>query len=118
MAEKTAAEVVTVGCKLPHGLWMEMQAEGQPAIKILARGCNSSDVIGGFGITPNVPKDFWEAWLKEHREMKYVKNKQIWAYGSTAGARDKAREMAEIKHGMEGLNVEKLPQGLEKGILE
>lgn len=124
MAEKNAvpevkaAEVVTVGCKLPHGLWMEVQADGQPKTKILARGCNSTDIIGGFGITPNVPKDFWEAWLEQHKSLKFVRNGQIWAYKSTQGARDKAREMAELKHGMEGLSVDQLPSGIEPGKLE
>lgn len=109
---------VTVGCKLPHGLWMELQVDDGPKTAILARGCNTSEVVGGFGLTPNVQKDFWDAWLEQHKNLKFVKNGQIWAYKSIEGAKAKAKEMAEIKHGMEALDPNNLPKGIEKADLK
>ena len=49
---------VTVGCKLPHGLVAEV---GKESVTFL--GINSTELIGGHGITENVPKDFWDAWV-------------------------------------------------------
>jgi hypothetical protein len=116
--EVTTGKFVTVCCKLPHGLWMELAAPGKPITRILARGCNSTNIVGGYGITENVPKEFWDAWFEDHQGLKFVKNEQIWAYNTVRGAKSKALEMAEIKHGMERLDVSKLPPGLEKGKIE
>lgn len=116
--EIKTGKFVTVCCKLPHGLWMELVIDGKPITKILARGCNSTNIVGGYGITENVPKDFWDAWIEKHQGLKFVKNEQIWAYKTVQGAKSKAMEMAEKKHGMERLDVSKLPPGLEQGKLE
>ena len=117
-SDQVTGDTVTVGCKLPHGLWMEVDEPGKPTIRMKAKGCNSTDVIGGFGLTENVPNEFWEKWLATHKDLKFVRNEQIWAYRNRGGANSKAMEMAEIKHGMEPLDPSQMPAGLEKGSLE
>jgi hypothetical protein len=100
---ESIGECVTVACKLPHGLQLDVEINGVRN-RFLASGSNSSAVFGGFGLTDGVPKDFWEAWKKEHAHMPYVKREQIWAIKDRRSAQDKAIEMAEIRHGMEQLN--------------
>lgn len=117
MAEKQedierSAATVTVACKLPHGIWMEVQDGNKPKTRILAKGCNTSNVIGGFGLTENVPADFFEAWIEKNKSLKFVQRGQIWALNRSDSVRKKALEMAELKHGVERLDPDKPPAGL------
>lgn len=120
MAEPTQEELkgrskfVTVACKLPHGLWMEVNEPGQPSVKMLARGVNSSDIIGGYGLTDNIPRDFWEAWYENHKALQFVQKNLIWAIKDRQSAQSKAKELAELRHGMEPLNPDAMPENLEK----
>lgn len=63
------AEQVTVGCKLPNGLVLEVDGHQQAVA-----GYRGEDVriIGGYGLTP-VDKELWDAWLKIHKDQPYVK---------------------------------------------
>lgn len=103
------AEVVTVGCKLPNGLLIDV---GGKVVHIL--GANSSNVIGGYGLTENVDKEFFETWLKEHASQPYVKNELVFAQAKTNSAQSKANENAGIKTGLEGLPQDKPVDGVTK----
>jgi hypothetical protein len=90
---------VTVGCKLPHGLIAEV---GDKSFTF--NGANDSDLIGGHGITYDVPKDFWDAWVAQVSAW-FVpfKNKLVFAHESEKSVTSQAKEMAKEITGFEGL---------------
>jgi hypothetical protein len=98
---------VTVGCKLPHGLIIDVEGK-----KVKLNGANTSLVIGGYGLTP-VEKDFFDAWLKLSANTVVVKRGLIFAQETQTKARDQAKEQAEVKSGLEGLNPEKPAPGIK-----
>lgn len=89
--------LVTVGCKLPNGLHLDLDGR-----RATINGANSSRIVGGYGLT-EVDKDLWEAWAKAYAESPLIKNGLVFAQGSAASAEAKAKEQAEIKSGLEPL---------------
>lgn len=51
------AEMVTVGCKLPNGLVLEV---GPERVQVAGWRNNAVKIVGGYGLT-QVEKAFWEA---------------------------------------------------------
>lgn len=102
-------ETVTVGCKLPHGFKMDLLVNGVKQ-RVLLRGNNSSLVAGGFGLTEGVDKEFFDKWMAENKALDFVQRGLIWAYKNTEGARKKAIEEAEKRHGLEPLNPDGDPR--------
>jgi len=91
---------VTIGCKLPNGI--HMQVGDSPRVRIL--GWNNNEIAGlSHGITRDVPADLWEAWRKEHADSKLVTNGIIFAEESEKRAKDKAKDNKEQKSGFEQL---------------
>ncbi|QWA89611.1 hypothetical protein [Klebsiella michiganensis] len=103
------AETVTVGCKLPNGLILE-----QGAYKVELNGSNSSLVVGGYGLTENVDKEAFEAWLEVHADQPYVRKELVFAQAKTSSAQAKAKENASEKTGLEGLDQNKPMEGVSK----
>lgn len=127
-----SGDTVTVALKHPHGLILRLhemveENESTPlgfrSVKVarytgkqvVIRGYSdpSSKVppaatAGAFAFTRNVPRDFWEAWVKQNAEHPYVKEGLIFAT-SSGKAEDQAAEREELKSGLEPLNPEKLP---------
>lgn len=103
------AEVVTVGCKLPNGLLIDVDGK---VVHLL--GANSSNVIGGYGLTENVDKDYFEKWLKQHANQRYVKGEMVFAQAKMNSAQSKASENASVKTGLEGLPQDKPVEGVVK----
>jgi len=103
------AELVTVGCKLPNGLLIDV---GGKVTHI--KGANSSNVIGGYGLTEGVDKDYFEKWLKEHANQPYVRDEMVFAQAKTNSAEAKASENASVTTGLEGLPQDKPVDGVEK----
>jgi len=115
MTDQTLASgaVVTVGCKLPHGLLMEMGKRGNEDYKaVQLRGCQSSRIVGGFGMT-EVSEEFMTAWLKKYSKAPFVKKGMVFIMPDAASAADVAKERSEIKTGFERLNPKDAPAGLE-----
>jgi hypothetical protein len=104
------SEVVTVGCKLPNGLVLDVEGS-QP---IVLNGANSATVIGGYGLTENVDKAVFDKWLDQHKDQPYVKNDLVFAQAKTNSAESKAKENADVKSGLEGLPQDKPAPGIEK----
>lgn len=90
-------DLVTVGCKLPNGLHLDLQGK-----RVTLNGANSSRIVGGYGLTP-VDKEFWEAWAKDYADSPLLLNGLVFAQGSDARATAKAGEQAEVKSGFEPL---------------
>lgn len=103
------AETIVVGCKLPNGLVVE-----QDGYTVTLNGANSSNVVGGYGLTEGVEKDAFEKWLEVHKNQLYVKNELVFAQAKANSAQSKANENAGVKTGLEGLPQDKPAPGIEK----
>ncbi|EKY2017044.1 hypothetical protein QU220_004177 [Cronobacter sakazakii] len=103
------AETIVVGCKLPNGLVVE-----QEGYTVTLNGANSSNVVGGYGLTEGVDKDAFEKWLEVHKNQPYVKNELVFARAKANSAQSKATENASVKSGLEGLPQDKPAPGIEK----
>lgn len=126
-----AVDTLTVACKLPTGLiatlcepatLMETPA-GKTAIagavkaEMMFRGPGAQRrmesggqtlgehplVVGGFGLTPEVPKAFWDAWVIENKDYAPLKNGFIFALGGD-GARKEAMNRRTQLSGFEPIN--------------
>jgi hypothetical protein len=91
-------QTVVIGCKLPNGFFMQV-GEASHVIK----GYNSSSVIGGHGITEDVPADLWGAWLKENKDRDLVKNGFVFAHSNKNAVKAEASEKTKAKSGTEPL---------------
>lgn len=114
-----SATALTIGCKLPNGLICELGKFGEENYRrheIV--GANDARVIGGYGLTENVPADFWNAWVAKHKNAPYMKKGLVFAVGDTASAVDLAKDFAEKKTGMERLDPYKDVARITKGEAE
>lgn len=101
--------MVTVACKLPHGLHLDLP-QGEDTVRVTLNGSNSSRIVGmndktnaqRFGLT-TVPKDFYETWLTMvGKTYAPVKSGLIFAHKEARSAESYAMEHDEIKNGFEG----------------
>lgn len=106
-AKQSKAENVTVGCKLPTGVILEL---GNKSVQI--NGANSAHVIGGHGITRNVDAEFFNAWMAAHADRDMVKNGFIFAHNKTADTEEQAVEYEENNTGLEAIT----PDATENGV--
>jgi hypothetical protein len=71
-------------------------------------------IVGGFAITHGIPKAFWEQWIEQNRESDIVVNGMLFAHGETASTIAEAKEKEKEKSGLERLDPNNLPKGLQK----
>jgi hypothetical protein len=102
------AQTVSVGCKLPHGLHLDINGN-----RVTLLGSNSSLVIGGHGITENVDKEFFDNWLSLHKDSAAVKNGLIFAHDKTSNVKAEAQEKKKNRNGFEGLDPAKPAPNIE-----
>ena len=100
---------VTVACKLPNGLILDIP--GAPSVTL--KGANHPEAIAGHGLT-EVAADFWEAWTKLYPDFQPLKKELIFAQGGERSAISKAKERKGEKSGLEGLDPDKPGKGLER----
>jgi hypothetical protein len=78
----TVVERVNIGCKLPHGLVLEIGLDpktGQPTKRYEAfvlQGTIKARPGAKFGETL-VPLSVWEAWVKRNAKLRYVLDKSV-----------------------------------------
>ncbi len=96
---------VTVGCKLPHGLVARVDEK-----TVVFNGLNSSSVIGGHGLTPDVDQSFWIEWLKRNAGAAFVKNGFVFAQAKPADAIAQAKDNQSPATGLEPLKPEGDPR--------
>lgn len=99
---------VIVGCKLPSGIHAELGGK-----VVTLAGSNSSSLIGGFGITREVDKDFMDAWLKAEAKNPIVANGLVFIAGSEREAEKAVSEREKEASGFEGLDPQKPGKGLK-----
>jgi hypothetical protein len=101
---------LTIGCKLPSGLHLDHEGK-----RVTLNGSNSSNIIGGYGLTHNVDQAFWEAWKKAHADFEPLKQGLIFAQEKENNARAEAEDKQAIENGFEGIDPAK-PGKKVKGI--
>lgn len=107
------SKMVVVGCKLPNGLICELGKAGDENYKrVVLNGANSSQIIGGYGLT-SVDEDFIQAWLEKFSWLDCVKQKLIFVQSNEAEASAQALDTSGRKTGLERLNPDEIPAGLE-----
>lgn len=130
-----AATTVTVACKLPNGLWLQLyqmgkEIEATPAgTREVPKSVKIGDPIkiagcalpfgqapeipmpGGYALT-QVPADFWAKWLHDNADADVVKNRLIFAADSMDKTADRAREQhkEKVRSGMEPIDPKAPPR--------
>lgn len=124
-----SGETVTVACKMPHGLVLQLQQMQEVRVPAMGGGfviekqfrptgdqivikgnavpvgvAPSHEIAGGYALTPGVPKDFWETWLEQNAELDLVKRGLIFAESGVDRARDAGKEQKATRSGLEPLN--------------
>lgn len=97
MAAKNNSYVI--GCKLPNGL--VIRGAGK---QVRLNGTRSQVIIGGFGITRDVPADVWEDFEKVHAQSNVIKNGVVFAVADDASAKSASEERSKVKTGFERLS--------------
>jgi hypothetical protein len=121
-------DTVTVASKLPFGLILHiddmvevreamynggertvMRARPRPEKYTLkgnaidwAPQAENPRLFGGYALTSGIPRDFWDAWLEQHKDSDLVKNYQVFA-AARANTEGAAKEKSEIRSGLEPL---------------
>lgn len=139
MAERVqiakSATTVTVACKLPNGLWLqlydmvdgrEMTPQGPQVTKVARKsgapiklnGCalrfgQTSEVPmpGGYALT-QVPADFWAKWLEANEDSDIVQNRLVFAHDTADKASAQAREQLreKVRSGLEPIDPKNPPR--------
>lgn len=105
---KSPNNTVVVGCKLPHGIILTVDG-----VSVELNGTNTSDIIGGYGLTENVDADFFGEWCKRNFQHPALGGGFIFAQGTTVEARAQARDNAANANGFEGINPSKPGMGVQ-----
>lgn len=119
---KSSGKLCVVACKLPHGLRIQayITRENVPPMinpnidPIVLAGSNNENAVGGYGFTPGVDADKFNAWLAENSTFPAVRQGLIFAETTFDRARDKAREQDAIANGFEPINPDKPGNGVKR----
>lgn len=113
-APDSATGVVTVGCKLPNGLHLDLKANDGAIVRHTLKGANAARIVGGYGITENIPDDFMKAWLKKNAKHPAVISGAVFIHNDTKSAETIAKERSgAVTTGLEP--VDPLKNGMLKG---
>lgn len=134
-APASTGETVTVALKSPQGFVLQLHDKQMQRVPLMGGGHSEEEVfrpspnpdnsfrlngsavavgatphctiIGGFAMTPGVPKDLWDAWLAQNPNLGIVKAGLICAHESAADAGAEAKEKRLERSGLEPLNMAK-----------
>lgn len=109
MAKNTKSKTVTVGCKLPNGLILELNGQ-----TVEVNGSTSSRVIGGHGITYDVDAEFFDAWMEANEDRAMVRNGFIFAHDKAADTKAEAAEKENNATGLEAVDPDAPNAGVTK----
>ncbi len=139
----SSEETVTVACKLPHGLIMQLQERATQVQPVMGGGLRetemwvpsnthapiplygnahpenkapTADLASGFALTYDVPKDFWDQWVEQNKTLPAVKNGLIFAQPNARRAKDEAKDKVSLKTGLERIDPNNLPKEFSKKI--
>ena len=128
---------VTVACKLPHGLILQLCKEveepeqgqaGHKLVKVWKRQPERVKINGylakyqpdlppaaensSYALTHGVDKEFWDQWLAQNRELDMVKAKLIFASEKQDTVTQAMKTYDGTKCGLEPLDRNKLPKNI------
>lgn len=134
---------VTVGCRLPHGLTMRVfdmvetqepvMGGGFRAVKIAQERpervtlngfshpqnrAPNAQIVEGFALTYGVDAEFWNVWKAQNAQSDVVKNGLIFAHEKPVNAEAEAKDKKTLRSGLERLDPNKLPKGIQKSDLK
>lgn len=108
--EQNSTETIVLGCKLPHGIILELP--NRKGKRYTLRGTNAARIVGGYGITPGIPKSFWDEWLTLNGDHPAVRNGSVFPEKNVERAEAKAKEMRRVRTGLEPIDPLKPPKGI------
>lgn len=134
---RVSGDTVTVACKLPNGLHLQLATTEEVSEPVMGGGWKTvrrsrfvgmrhsvhgsafridrapaHAIIGGYGLTPNVPADFFAQWLEQNADLDAVRNNLVFALSKPEGAAARAREQRDVASGLEPISPSKLPRGI------
>ena len=131
----TTGETLTVGCKLPNGIMLQLyelrdveieRPDGtvRPIKKAFAsseaiklNGCAKfrgggketlHDIRNGAGLTFGVPADLFRQWIRENADAEYIKRGLVFAHKSN-DIQAQSKDHVSLRSGLEPLNQADLP---------
>lgn len=129
-AALTARNVVTVACKLPHGLMIRDFSEHVGHENVLGGGTRKVktfrptgrsirikgpvvpevfirlvEVVGGYAITEGVDAAIFNRWLVANKDSLFITNQMVYGHEDGAHVRGWAKEREGVKSNMEPLDV-------------
>ena len=130
---------VSVGCKLPAGLVLQVfevrdgtelvMGGGVRTIKVHHRldkkvhlngsatvfGVTSEhQIVGGYGITEGVDSDFFELWQRQNADSDIVQRRLVFACPKNDAVMTEARATKDTRTGLEPIDQNNLPKGIAK----
>jgi len=129
-------DTVCVACKMPNGVWLRREHPAEEWEPVMGGGSRkvivyheetgtrvfvagnsfphgaspAAEVIGGFAITKDVPRETWENWLKNHHDADMVKNRVIFAVPTMEDMRVEAVKNEVARSGLERIDPYNLPR--------
>lgn len=126
---------ITVACKLPHGLQLQlydMEEGSEPVMgggtKTVKRAVALGDsvklngvavpfgkmpnymIVGGYALTPNVDAQFFRRWMNDNQDSPIVKNKLILVHEDQVNVTDAAKDHDSVRSGLEPITPDKDPR--------
>lgn len=131
--EPKGAKFVSVACKIPNGLVLQLCRETEQSeetnvgIRVRKVYQKTGDVfvvagpaypngqvpegfpdrpltVGGYAITSNCPKEFFDEWMRQNATAPFVLGKQIMAAADIGRLQDIAKEHRNVQSGFEAMN--------------
>lgn len=113
-------DFVMVGSKLPYSVILEAKAGGEVKAFLLQGAQKDRNVTAPFFMIPSqavlltkVPRDFWEAWVKEHKDFPAFKNGFIFAAEKKKDIFAEAKEKDGLITGLERIDPADIPKKSE-----
>jgi hypothetical protein len=123
------AGTVTVACRLPHGLVLQLQKEGIDTIPVMGGGtqevkvwrkvgqivtlkgwshpsevASENRIVNGFALTMGVDAEFMEAWMAQNADHPAVKTGNILVFTKGGDATSETRGRVKERTGFEPHN--------------
>lgn len=70
-------------------------------------------MVAGFATCPDVPIDFWNAWVEQHKDADYIIRNLVFAYPQQSDGDACARDYASALTGLEPIDPNNLPRGVQ-----
>lgn len=93
-----------VGCKLPHGIILELKTDAGIVVRHTLKGMNHRRIVGGYGLTEGIPTDFMMEWLKRNERHPAVANGSIFMHTDGRSAESRAKDGRLIRTGIEPID--------------